>query len=99
MTLLLRFLRVVLTARGRGAIAPLDECVLTFRVMPADLDVNLHMNNGRYLQVMDLGRFDHFIRVGLLRETRRHRWMPLVGSETRMTSGSSSSSASPPAAS
>jgi len=82
MTGLLRFLRVVLTARGRGAVGPLDECVLTFRVMPADLDINLHMNNGRYLQVMDLGRFDYIIRVGLFGETRRRRWMPLVGSET-----------------
>lgn len=82
MTGLFRLLRVVLTARGRGAIAALDECVLTFRVMPADLDVNLHMNNGRYLQLMDLGRFDYIIRAGLLGQIRRRRWMPLVGSET-----------------
>jgi len=79
---LFRFLRVVLTARRRGAVGPLDECVLTFRVMPADLDINLHMNNGRYLQVMDLGRFDYIIRVGVFGQTRRRRWMPLVGSET-----------------
>ncbi len=60
----------------------LDECVLAFRVMPADLDINLHMNNGRYLQIMDLGRFDYIIRAGLFAEMRRRRWMPLVGSET-----------------
>ena len=82
MTGLFRLLRVVLTARGRGAIGPLDECVLAFRVMPADLDINLHMNNGRYLQLMDLGRFDYIIRAGLLRQMRRQRWMPLVGAET-----------------
>lgn len=82
MTGLIRFLRVVLGARRRGAVGLLDECVLTFRVMPADLDINLHMNNGRYLQLMDLGRFDYIIRIGLFGETRRRRWMPLVGSET-----------------
>ncbi len=82
MTGLFRLLRVVATARGRGRIGPLDECVLGFRVMPADLDVNRHMNNGRYLQLMDLGRFDYIIRAGVFRELRRKRWMPLVGSET-----------------
>ena len=79
---LLRLLRAALVALGRGGSNPLDESVLTFRVMPADLDINLHMNNGRYLQVMDLGRFDHLIRMGLLGQVRRRRWMPLVGSET-----------------
>lgn len=82
MTGLFRFLRVVLTARRRGAVGALDECVLAFRVLPADLDINLHMNNGRYLQLMDLGRFDYIIRAGMFGQMRRRRWMPLVGSET-----------------
>jgi acyl-CoA thioesterase FadM len=79
---LFRLLRVLFTARRRGAAGPLDECVLTLRVMPGDLDINLHMNNGRYLQVMDLGRFDYIIRSGVFAPMRRRRWMPLVGSET-----------------
>jgi acyl-CoA thioesterase FadM len=82
MTGLVRLIRVVTTARGRGRVGPLDECVLSFRVMPADLDINRHMNNGRYLQLMDLGRFDYIIRAGVFPEIRRRRWMPLVGSET-----------------
>ena len=82
MTGLLRLLRVIFTARRARAVGPLDECVLTFRVMPGDLDINLHMNNGRYLQVMDLGRFDYIIRAGVYAPMRRQRWMPLVGSET-----------------
>ncbi|HEY4393768.1 MAG TPA: thioesterase family protein [Polyangia bacterium] len=56
--------------------------MLTFRVMPADLDINLHMNNGRYLSIMDLGRLDFIVRTGLFNEMLRQRWMPLVGSET-----------------
>lgn len=82
MTGLFRFLRVLLTARWRGRVEALAECVLAFRVMPADLDINLHMNNGRYLQLMDLGRFDYIIRAGMFGQMRRQRWMPLVGSET-----------------
>jgi len=82
MTDLLRLLWVLLTSRGRGTLGPLDECVMSFRVMPSDLDINLHMNNGRYLQIMDLGRFDFIIRTGVLPQMRRQRWMPVVGSET-----------------
>lgn len=82
MNLLVRLIRVLLTSRARGVLAPLGESVVPFRVWPFDVDLNLHMNNGRYLSLMDLGRLDLIIRVGLMREVRRRRWMPLVGSAT-----------------
>lgn len=53
---------------------------LTFRVWPSDLDTNLHVNNGRYLSLMDLGRTDLMIRGGLVREILRQKWMPVVAS-------------------
>ena len=67
MNLLLRLLRVLIAARFRGRIDVLDESVLNLVVWPTDLDLNLHMNNGRYLSVMDLGRIDHVARTGLQR--------------------------------
>lgn len=80
MNLILRLFYVVLAAfRGRR-IEPLDESVVTFRVFPNDLDTNLHMNNGRYLTLMDLGRLDLLLRLGLIREVRRRRWNPVVAS-------------------
>lgn len=82
MNLILRLLWTLLTARWRGPIKPLDESRLRLRVLPTDLDINLHMNNGRYLSVMDLGRFDYVARVGLLRIVIRNRWMPLVATAT-----------------
>ncbi len=48
--------------------------------MPNDLDLNLHMNNGRYLTVFDLGRIDFLLRIGLARFFIRNRWQPLIGS-------------------
>mgnify|MGYP003290859366 CR=1 FL=1 len=36
----------------------LDDSRVCFRVLPNDCDVNLHMNNGRYWTIMDLGRAD-----------------------------------------
>jgi acyl-CoA thioesterase FadM len=82
MNLILRLIWVLLTARLRGPLRLLDESRLRLLVLPTDLDTNLHMNNGRYLSIMDLGRMDYVTRVGLLRIVIRNRWMPLVGSAT-----------------
>ena len=57
-----------------------DASILEFRVWPNDLDLNRHMNNGRYLTVMDLGRIDLIGRMGLLATVRDQRWFPVLGS-------------------
>lgn len=81
MNLLLRSLGTLLTALLlRPRLRPLDESVVAFRVWPNDLDVNLHMNNGRYLTLMDLGRLDLIVRIGVLGTLRRRRWSPVIGS-------------------
>jgi acyl-CoA thioesterase FadM len=77
---LLRSARVLAAAFLRPRLGPLDESVVSFRVWPNDLDVNLHMNNGRYLTLMDLGRLDLVVRMGVVGEMRRRRWNPVVGS-------------------
>lgn len=48
------------------------------RVWPTDLDISLHMNNGRYLTQLDLGRLDLLMRSGLLRIVLRDRLTPMV---------------------
>ena len=35
-----------------------DTARTPFRVVPTDLDLLRHMNNGKYLTLMDLGRMD-----------------------------------------
>lgn len=52
------------------------------RVWPNDLDTNIHMNNGRYLTVMDLGRFDLLLRSGLWAMVRRVGAVPILSSAT-----------------
>ena len=51
---------------------------LWFTVLPNDLDTNLHMNNGRYLTIMDLGRTDALVRSGLVKSVIREKWMPVI---------------------
>ncbi len=42
-----------------------DESILKLRVLPTDLDLNFHMNNGRYLTIMDIGRTDMTMKMNL----------------------------------
>lgn len=53
------------------------EC--TFRVWPHDLDAFGHMNNGRYLQIMDVARVRWMARTGVLQAMLRSRWSGVIG--------------------
>jgi acyl-CoA thioesterase FadM len=80
MNLYLRLIRILVAALlRRGNIAPLETAELTFRVLPNDLDPNWHVNNGRYLTVMDLGRIDLTLRMGFLHLVFQRGWMPVLG--------------------
>lgn len=79
MNLWLRLIWLLLTAKSRGAIVmPHGSSSLMFRVWPHDCDVSVHMNNGRYLTLMDLGRTDIMLRSGLWREAQRQGWTPIA---------------------
>lgn len=80
MNLIFRLIWVILTARARGPMGVTEEGRFSLRCWPNDLDTNLHMNNGRYLTVMDLGRLDLILRTGLWTAMRRRKWYPVVGS-------------------
>lgn len=83
MNLVFRMLYVLLLSlfRERLPIGPV-ESRLRLRTLPNDLDVNLHMNNGRYLTICDLNRVDLFIRTGLLKVMLKQKWMPMVADHT-----------------
>jgi acyl-CoA thioesterase FadM len=57
----------------------LDEDRLAMRVWPNDIDFNLHLNNARYLSIMDFGRMHLLARTRVLNHVIRSRWTPLVG--------------------
>lgn len=80
MNLFFRLIKVLLGTLWRAPLELLDESVVEFRVWPSDLDVNLHMTNGRYLALMDLGRLDLILRMGMLKHMIRRRWRPVAAS-------------------
>ena len=55
---------------------------LTLRVLPNDIDINFHMNNGRYLTICDLTRIDMFIRTGLAKTMLKEKWIPVISEHT-----------------
>ena len=72
MQIWLRLFRVGRRAlRHAGRARPNHLSRLDFRVALGDIDVNGHMNNGRVITLMDLGRIDLLIRTGVYREMRR----------------------------
>ena len=73
MNLWLRLIWVALSGwLGHRLDLPGEASRLTFRVWFHDLDPFRHMNNGRYLTLMDLGRTDLMVRSGLARAAFAH---------------------------
>ena len=77
-----RLLWLLLTRHRRPTCPVLGPCRTPCRVWPNDLDVFLHMNNGAYLTIADLGRTDLLARSGVLGAMNRRRWYPVVAAES-----------------
>ena len=54
----------------------------SFRVLPHDLDINMHLNNGRYMQIIDVNRMEFILRTGVARVIFDRRWKAVLGSTT-----------------
>ena len=81
MNLYLRVLYVFFCAMfGRPMMDVTTPQCIRLRVWPLDLDSNFHMNNGRYLTVMDLGRLNLILRTGLWRVVMKKKLAPVLAS-------------------
>ena len=76
---MLRLARIVSTALAAPTVDLFDPVTIRFRALPSDCDANLHVNNARYLQLMDLGRFALVARLGLGRAMMKRKWGAVVG--------------------
>ncbi len=79
MNLYLRLLVTIFKALWAPRIKPGDSVELTLHVLPNDLDINFHMNNARYLSVVDLALMTLFIRSGFARLCYSKGWRPMSG--------------------
>lgn len=82
MKLWFRILYVMLTWRSRSKLRIDEVSTTSFRVWPTDLDIYRHMNNGVFLTLMDLGRFDQGLRTGHWQKWQKLGWYPIVVNST-----------------
>lgn len=77
---------VMLSARRRvrrfGRLGPTEIGRVRLTTLPTDIDLLQHMNNGRYLSLFDLGRWDLLVRTGLWDVMKARGWYAVVSSET-----------------
>lgn len=74
----LRLISVGASALKQSRIDLFEPTRVSLRVWPDDIDGNLHVNNGRYLTLADLGRITWFLRSGVLAQARRFHAIPLI---------------------
>jgi acyl-CoA thioesterase FadM len=75
----LRLIRVALSLIGAPRVDLLATTRVRLRAWPNDLDINFHVNNGRYLALADIGRMHWFVRTGALALARQQNAFPVVG--------------------
>jgi len=80
--MIFRTLLHLLRSRRASRLDINDVGRVNMRVLPTDLDVLGHMNNGVYLSIMDLGRMDLLIRAGLWKTMRANGYYPVMANET-----------------
>ena len=59
-----------------------DVARTRFVTLPTDQDILRHMNNGVYLSIMDIARFDMLHRTGIWAIFLKRGWYPVVVAET-----------------
>lgn len=79
MLLIFRVAAILLKSFFRRRIEMRDESVVRLRVWPTDMDLNFHLNDGRYVSLTGLGRIDLMLRTGMLRRAMKRGWYPVVG--------------------
>jgi acyl-CoA thioesterase FadM len=82
MNLFLRLLWLKLAGRFRPRAGLLGPIRTPFRVLPTDLDVLRHVNNGVYLSLLDIARMDLLQRAGMTGELKARGWFPVVTAES-----------------
>jgi acyl-CoA thioesterase FadM len=79
MNLWIRLVWALLRAWRLPRIALGEPLERQLRVWPGDLDINGHMNNGRYLTIIDLMLVEYFVRSGFARVMASAGWRPMSG--------------------
>jgi len=72
----LRLAKVLIIKRSQSKLDfySRDSDTISLMVLPQDLDPFLELNNGRYVTLLDLGRYGYGARVGINSFLKKNRW-------------------------
>ncbi len=76
-----RLIYLFLSVLWRPNMGFLETSIIHLRVWLTDLDILMHMNNGVYLSLMDLGRTDLTLRSGFYQILKKNKIYPVIASE------------------
>ena len=79
MNLYLRLIWTLIRAKQLSPLAVGQTLTRALRVLPNDIDINGHMNNGRYLTLIDLMLVEYFVRIGFAAVILKRGWRPMSG--------------------
>lgn len=82
MHMILRTLWVFLLKKSLKKASAFEETEITMRVLPTDLDLLMHVNNGVYFSFMDFGRWNMIFRNGSYDLAQQNGWYSVVVGET-----------------
>ncbi|MES2526100.1 MAG: acyl-CoA thioesterase [Bdellovibrionota bacterium] len=80
--MILRTLWVFFWRGGLEKVNAFQKTEITMRVLPVDLDLLMHVNNGVYFSFMDFGRWDMIFRNGSYDLAKQNGWYSVVAGET-----------------
>ena len=75
----LKLASTLIKAKFSSELALEDTSILKFRARFTDIDPFIVLNNARYFNYMELGRWDFSYRVGFLKLMRKNKWGVVVG--------------------
>lgn len=81
MHVIFRTILILLKARRRSRVSLWESTDITLRALPTDVDFLMHINNGQYFTLFDLGRYDLMVRSGFWKASRAKGWYPVVQAE------------------
>ena len=75
----LKMAATLVKAKFRSKINIEDKSIMHFRAGFTDIDMFMELNNARYFNYMELGRWDYSCRVGFLGLLKKRKWGIAVG--------------------
>ncbi|MFC6154940.1 thioesterase family protein [Nocardioides yefusunii] len=77
-----RLLKLLVMLNLRPKVSFFDRTEMTFRVWPTDLDTAGHVNNAKYVAMLDLGRIDLWFRSGFWQKISTDGGFAVVSSQS-----------------